>query len=246
MNKYKLLCFPHAGGSGAVYFQWASMVKSCVKVVGVEYPGRGRRFNEKLCSSMSDLVDDLYDKLIKRIDGDDYAVFGHSLGTLVAYEFVCKALEKGYKLPVHMFLSGCNPPTNERHEEIIHTRPDHEFLEVLINSGGMTDEVIANKEILDLFLPIIKNDYRIYETYISKEIVLPVNMTILAGENDTIAKLETINRWTDFTTKNCEIHKFKGGHFYINDNIQSVMDLINNVFMQLLESENLLCLTKRM
>jgi len=231
MSKYKLLCFPHAGGSGAVYYPWQESVNNCIKVVGVEYAGRGKRYGKKLCTSMHELVEDLYQRLLNEIDGGDYAVFGHSLGGLVAYEFVCKASGSGYRLPVHIFLSGCNPPADEKPEKMINMCPDHEFLELLINSGGMIDSVLTNKELLDFYLPIIKSDYKVYETHISKKLILPVDMTICAGKDDTIAKLKTIHGWKNYTSGICTIHEFNGGHFYINENIKAVMRLINNVLV---------------
>lgn len=231
MGNYKLLCFPHAGGSGSMYGMWKSFVNSNIDIVGVEYPGRGIRFKDNLCNNMKELIDDLYDKLMDKIDGDDYALFGHSLGGLVAYEFICRAIERKDKLPMHLFISGCTPPQNERIEEIVHTLPDHEFLEFLISNGGMSDEVIANKEIIDLFLPIIRNDYKLFETYISKKIKIPLNITVLGGTEDRIANYEALNEWNQYTEKECKVYEFEGGHFFIKEHHDSIIKLIDEVLI---------------
>jgi len=146
----------------------------------------------------------------------------------VAYEFVCRIIKNGYKPPVHMFLSGCNPPNIKDLGSMIHTMPDHEFLEAIIKSGGMTNDILANKEVLDLFIPIIRNDYKIYETYQPEHAVrLPVDFSVLVGNDDHMVTLDNARKWQDYTTKGCVTYAFKGGHFFINDNAQTVVKLIN-------------------
>ncbi|MFB7156991.1 thioesterase II family protein [Lysinibacillus sp. NPDC056232] len=106
----KLLCLPYSGGSACRYLKWNHMLDKDIEVIPVEFPGRGKRFAESLSKNMSELVEMMYNDIKNEIGDSEYAVLGHSLGGIAAYELIIKLLEMNHRAPVHLFVSGCNPP----------------------------------------------------------------------------------------------------------------------------------------
>jgi len=65
----------------------------------------------------------------------------------------------------------------------------------VISYGGNTHEIIENQELLDLFLPILRADFKISETYCHQENKdkIACDITVINGRNDHIGK-EVLNQ----------------------------------------------------
>jgi gramicidin S biosynthesis grsT protein len=222
-----LYCFPYAGASASFYLGWAAQLDKRIKIVPVEYPGRGSRFGEILCNDMDDMVEAVLTVIIKN-GTENCAFFGHSLGGLVAYETTLKLREMGMKLPKHMFLSGCTPPHVKYGDKMLHLLLDDEFLKELVELGGMSEDILNNREILELYLPVIRADYRIYELYKYKSMQepLPVDYTVLTGNTDIIAGGRCMMDWKLYTSEKFQIRHFEGNHFFIHEQTGILMETI--------------------
>ena len=109
-----LFCLPYAGGSAMrIYGAWRSALRGQVDVVPVELPGRGARITEPLRTEVTALAEDALGAVLPRLDRP-YALFGHSLGALVAFE-LARRLQHLYRRPAaHLFVSGHGAPQLER------------------------------------------------------------------------------------------------------------------------------------
>jgi len=54
-------------------------------------------------------VEDILTNIQDKIIADDYAIYGHSMGSLLAYELYYKIIDKNIRKPKHMFFSGNEP-----------------------------------------------------------------------------------------------------------------------------------------
>ena len=107
-----LFCLAHAGGSTIAYEKLKSYLFDDVLFVPLELPGHLRRAKEPLCTDFNRIIDDLTATICSYIDEmrEEYILFGHSLGAVLAY-FLFFSLEKqGKRLPVHLIFSGRWPP----------------------------------------------------------------------------------------------------------------------------------------
>jgi surfactin synthase thioesterase subunit len=79
------------------------------------------------------------------------------------------------------------------------------------------------------FLPLLRGDFRLTETYVhpAKDTPLNVDFTVLSGKQDEDTP-EEVEAWRIHTTGNCDIHYFEGDHFFIHDETQKVVEVINN------------------
>lgn len=117
----------------------------------------------------------------------------------------------------------------------LHLLPDKEFKEEIRQLGGTPDEILRNQKFFDFFKPILKADYKIVEEYkYIKNITLDSNITVLNGKEDTI-KEEELLAWAELTNKNCNIINFDGGHFFINNHTDTIVRIINEKLINLIE-----------
>ncbi len=227
-----LFCLPYAGGSSVAYHKWKSVLDSNIKLQPVELMGRGSRYNDGFYTDFEEAVDDVYMNIKDKIVDEEYAIFGHSMGSMLAFELYYKIIENGGKVPKCIFFSGCKAPQCHKKNGIMHKLPDSEFMSEVIKLGGTPIEVIENKELYNLVIPILRNDFRILETheYMEKNKSIQCDITILSGREDKIT-FEELNEWRKYSSKNTRIVTFKGGHFFINDNVDKIISLIESTLL---------------
>ncbi|PEC24139.1 thioesterase [Bacillus thuringiensis] len=224
----KLFCLPYAGGSAVVYSKWTKKLEDFIELYPVELAGRGKRFNEPFYDSMEDAVNDIFNQIKDHLN-QTYAFFGHSMGSLLVYELCQKIKKMGYPEPSHIFFSGREAPQTVKDEYTVYDLPDEEFIKYVFHYGGMPESFLENKMLLDIFIPILKADFKIVETYqyIEKDFNLNCDFSILSGEKDQKLDFANLKGWEKFTIGNCTYFTFEGGHFYINEDIENTIACIN-------------------
>ncbi|WBW96392.1 thioesterase II family protein [Oceanirhabdus sp. W0125-5] len=222
-----LFCLPYAGGSEAIYYNWKGFLSNSIELHPIELKGRGRRYNQEFYTDIDEAVNDIYNLIKEKIEENEYAIYGHSMGSLLAYELYYKIASMGKRMPKHIFFSGYSAPGSIKEREITYTLPDYEFMNKIIELGGTQKEILENKELLELFIPILRNDIKILEKYKYKDREEKINcdISILNGSKDSI-KINEITEWRNHTSKKCNIYTFTGNHFFINDNAENITNLI--------------------
>ncbi|MCC4321248.1 thioesterase II family protein [Streptomyces malaysiensis] len=102
--RQRLFVFPHAG-AGASAYRLAAYLPDSVEVCTVQMPGRESRFARPTLTSLDEAVATLA-PLIANHAALPYAFFGHSMGSLLAFETARRLRALGTALPDHLFLSG--------------------------------------------------------------------------------------------------------------------------------------------
>ncbi|QFG00390.1 thioesterase [Psychrobacillus glaciei] len=211
----RLFCFPFAGGGASVFSKWSEELGHVFEVASIQLPGRETRIMEDPHTSMEDLIPMLAEDIKPYLD-KKFIFFGHSMGTLIAFE-LSRFLEKIYNIkPLHLFLSSCGHPAQEQLSTPIHNLPYEEFVEELKRRNGTHQEVFDNKELLSLMLPYIRADFQICETYqyySAEKLLVPI--TVLGGNEDYDVKNSDLERWGNETLGSFEKKIFSGDHFYL-------------------------------
>lgn len=229
----RLFCLPYAGGSETIYYKWKNYLQPFIEVVPIELKGRGKRFSEFFYESLEEAVEDIFENIKDKIVDNDYAIYGHSMGSLLAYELYYKICNENAKMPKHMFFSGYKAPSIKREKENTYTLPDYDFMKKVMGLGGAPDELMNNQELLQIFLPIIRSDFKILETYNYKERKEKIHcdVSILNGKQDSI-NLKEILAWKDHVCGDFKIHNFEGNHFFINTNVKNITKVISNTLVK--------------
>lgn len=228
----KLFCLPYAGGSKSIYHKWKNIMNNNIQLEPIELKGRGSRYSDGFYTNFEDAINDIYSQVEHKIMEDEYAIFGHSMGSLMAFELYYKIVENGGKIPKHIFFSGHRAPHCIRTKKPIHNLPDDEFMNEIIKLGGTPIEVVQNDELCKLVTPILKNDFRLLESYEynHKNNLIECDITVLNGEEDTLT-FQEIDEWKLHSSKNTRILTFQGGHFFINNNMNKIIKLIESTLV---------------
>ena len=166
MTKFRLFCLPYAGGSATVYGKWKNNLHSSIALKLIELAGRGKRFAEPFYDSFTSAVEDICSIVKNDLDGAPYAIWGHSMGSILAFELAYKLKETGCEEPIHIFFSGRYPPhILKNKEQSLYELPDKDFLERIFRLGGTPKEMLENRELQDIFTPILRADYKILNGY---------------------------------------------------------------------------------
>lgn len=211
----QLFCLPHAGSGASGYWEWAALLAPNVDVVPIELPGRESRYKELPRRSAFDLTAELIGPLSDRA-GNDFALFGHSMGALVAYE-LARALVARRTPPRHLFVSGLAAPHLGPSRRNVHLLPEPDLLAVMEELEGTSPEVLAHPELVQLLLPVLRADFEVCETYRHPhDAALPVPITVLGGLRDPSVSVREMRAWQDLTSAGFEAELFPGGHFYLH------------------------------
>lgn len=231
LDKIKLICLPYAGGSARVYSKWVNMLDKSIEVISPELTGREKRYNEPYYENLKEAVEDIYKNIRLIIDSGPYSLFGHSMGSLLTFELYYKLKEKGHREPEAIFFSGKAAP-NIPVKEKVHLYSEKQILKKISSLGGTPKEVLDNKDILNFYLPIIRADYKIIETYEYKQknSLISSPCHILYGSEDDIA-LEELLAWENHTYDIPKFYEICGGHFFIKDQENMVTSLLNQVLL---------------
>ena len=222
----RLFCFPYAGGSATIYDGWAAALPADIEVLAVQYPGRGNRFREPLIGSCRDLVAALLPQ-IRPLLGKPFAFFGHSNGGLVSYELARALQQVGISQQVHHFISAHRAIHLPRSGRIMHGLPDAEFVRELASLGGTPQELLASQELLELFLPVLRADFALSETYVFPGgAPLRTNMSVLYGSEDLDVPEHDVLKWAELIDGRIDAQRFEAGHFFVNSHKQQVIDWV--------------------
>ncbi|MEO4048122.1 alpha/beta fold hydrolase [Pseudomonas sp. CAU 1711] len=228
--RLRLYCFPYAGAGHTVYQHWCDRLGEGVEVALVKLPGRGARFNEPRAESLAELAEALAQAIAGGQSATQpFALFGHSMGALLAFE-TARALRGRGLAPSALLVSARTAPAAHGWRERVCDLPAAQFLEVIRGMNGLPQEVLDNPEWLDLFLPIIRDDFALCEDYrYSAAPPLSCPIHVLAGQADAGVPVPLLAGWTEETTGDCRTWLFPGGHFYLFEQEAELLGLLQRL-----------------
>jgi pyochelin biosynthesis protein PchC len=219
----RLVCFPHAGGSASYFMPVAQALAPSVDVLAVQYPGRQDRLREPCVDSVHELAR-LSALALQDTDDRPVALFGHSLGALVAYEVARSLTGTRAGSPVHLFVSGRRAPSSHR-DESLHRMGDDAIIAEVRALGGTSQQILADPELRDMVLPALRGDYKAVETYRhvpGAPVRCPV--TALTGDRDPKTTVDEAAAWEAHAPADAfELLVFGGGHFFLNSRADEVI-----------------------
>ena len=217
-----MLCLPHAGGSALAYRTWSAglppEVRPELRIVPAELPGRGSQMDIPPVGDFGRLVSLLAEEFAATVPpGGRYALFGHSFGTLLAFE-LARMLRDRHRLgePVALLVSGRNGPSVPTATPL-HDLPGEALVRALTELGATDERTLADPDLRALFLPIIRTDLRLAETYryeAAEPLRCPVH--VYAGRHDALVTPEGLAAWRRESTGPVRVRRFDGGHFYLS------------------------------
>lgn len=213
----RLFCFPYAGGGASSYREWPAYLPADIDVVAVQLPGREERVCEPAFSSAPELCLQLAAVLAPYLDRP-FALFGHSMGGLIAFELARLLRTIGARSPLHLFVSAHSGPRTVNSIPPVAGMSDDELAALLRRLGGTRDEVLADAEMMRLVLPLMRCDLTVCESYryvLAEPLACPIS--VFGGIFDKIVLRPDLLAWDAETTGVFRARMFPGGHFFFDD-----------------------------
>jgi len=222
----QLFCFPHAGGGPSFFRQWCAALRPEIAVRRVLLPGREWRLEEPPFRRIGELVEPLCAALEPYL-GQPYALFGHSMGAVVAYEVARRLSGVGTAGPTCLIVSGRRAPMLAGNRRPLSRSPDDEFLDEVVRLNGIPPEVLDESELISMLLPTLRADYELAETYRplhGGRVDCPVIAYL--STSDPEINYDEMFGWREVTTAEFTMRVFPGDHFYLRGGRPDVVNAV--------------------
>jgi surfactin synthase thioesterase subunit len=148
------------------------------------------------------------------------ALFGHSMGGLVAFEVALRFQSAGYPVAA-LFVSSCAAPGHIRYKEL--EGSDRDILNLVAQVADTDPERLANDEFASTMLPTLQSVRTIAGYNRPPEVTVSCPIHAFVADNDIIVAEENMVAWSDRTTAEFSIRVFPGDHFYLNNNLPELV-----------------------
>lgn len=225
----RLFAFHHSGGGASAYFPWVKDLSPSIELVAIQLPGREGRFHEPLINRVEDITYNL-SKGFSQYTDKPFFIFGHSLGALLGFEFA-KSIQETYLIrPHHIILSATKAPHLPLCRNSLSQLDAPTLKAELSLYGGIANEIINDEELFNLFSPMLRSDFSIYENYhYSETHPLLCNMLALSGSADNSVQEEEILAWSQHTKGQFKHISFPGDHFFLKRHQNKILEIINHI-----------------
>src|SRR5262249_24950819 len=99
----------------------------------------------------------------------------------------------------------------------VHCLPEVEFLSELRRLNGTPPEVLSQKGLMEILIPVLRADFAICETYsYSPEPPLNCPISAFGGWQDPDVKYDQLEAWRDHTRATFALRMFPGDHFFLH------------------------------
>jgi len=216
-TRLRLYCLPYAGGTAGIFRPWCDLLPPGIDVWGVEYPGHGSRISEPLTDRI-DVLAELVAEAVIAQPAVPYVLFGHSMGSLVAFEMCHVLAARNATMPTLLVAAGHRGPHLSASKAAVHDAPDAEFVAHLRELGATPPDVLESAELIELMLPILRNDFRACETYRAPQRPpLRTEIAAYGGLADEDADRDALLAWEQETLGRFVLRLFPGGHFFVRE-----------------------------
>jgi surfactin synthase thioesterase subunit len=212
----RLFCFPYAGAGASVFRNWQEELPSTIEVVPVLLPGRESRWSDQPIADLPVLATTLAAALHPLLS-QPYALFGHSMGALIAFELARVLRHRKLPPPMHLFVSAARAPHIPDREPPVHHLPDVLLWNTVSRDyGSAQDGTPLNPEMASVLLPILRADFRMCESYQpSWEDPFAFPLTAYGGFHDRRVTYADLSAWSAYTIGRFRMQLFPGGHFFL-------------------------------
>jgi len=235
-NETTLICFPYAGGNTHGFASWEKVLPQGWNLLSIQYPGRLSLMGLPPEKKVNSLVQKIYENVRPYLENKKIIFFGHSLGALVSFELSKLMERKGHDPITALFVSACVSPDLVGKEEGIHHLSDDDFLKIISKYGGTPNELLRDKELMNFFVPVLKSDFCMYETYEDKhDESVQCPLIAIGSHQDTYAPVKEMRNWKNYTSHDHKLIPVQGDHFYIHDQHSNFAELFQISLGQIFE-----------
>ncbi|MEU7178666.1 MULTISPECIES: thioesterase II family protein [Streptomyces] len=210
--------FPHAGAGVSAVLALGRALAPDPHPVAIRLPGREALLDEPPVADLPALARQLADAIRTHADGAQIILYGHSSGSVLAYE-TARALEP--RTAVLLAASAQQAPgTSVSTAAGCWDRPDDEFFAQVVADGYLPADLLDAPDILEMVAPALRADYRATHEHLTgaagwTPVASPI-LTIRGTQDHTVAE-EDIAAWSALTTRGHTTAQITAGHNLLRD-----------------------------
>ena len=226
--RLRMFCVPFAGTGASAFNAWPSAFPDTVELHAIQLPGRESRYAEPALRDVYEAARLLADAMEPYLD-QCYAVFGYSMGALIAFEAVRELRRRGAPMPAQLFVGAKHAPQLPPTHPPLAQLPREEFLEQMSKYYDSPPTAWQNPDLLEIVLPVLRADMALCEGYVyHREPPFDFPIQAFAGWRDASAPLSTVRAWREQTTAEFAVELFGGAHFFLNAALARVQRLVHS------------------
>ena len=209
--------FPHAGSHANYFCRWREHLPPQAAVWAVQLPGRMNRSGQTYDHDFALTTCRIADAIEKAAVGEVH-LYGHSLGGLLAFGTSLQLQRRQWRQLKSLSVSGCASPARQcfRNPKALN---DKELMDRILAYGGIPEELLRDRELLDFFLPAVKADLLLLDHFSLgldwQDARLDIPIRAYCGQDDKVANRELMSDWKRYTDDAFTLEEFPGSHFFI-------------------------------
>jgi medium-chain acyl-[acyl-carrier-protein] hydrolase len=199
-----------------MYRPWAAGIPETTELWCVRLPGRESFRGARPFTRLGALVEALAPAIRPYLDVP-FAFFGHSMGGLISFELSHELHRRHALTPVHLFIAGHRAPQLPDRTPMLHHLPESELLSQLRRLNGTPEAILQDAELMRFFLPVLRADFAICETYTYiARTPLTCPISVFGGLHDPRVSSDELAAWRE-QTRGAFIHRMlPGDHFFLH------------------------------
>lgn len=228
----RIFAFPYSGAGSTAFFKWAQDLRDTdIDFLGVCLPGRETRLREPVINHLPDVIAQLVPAITPLLD-KPYIFYGHSMGSLLAFE-LARALQVNHlPMPKQLFIAAFRAPNRPSPNRVLHRLSDKDFIDAIKSYGGTSQAIFDNPELVELFMPVLRGDFSLHENYQYKASpLLNCPITTFSGSEDPFAKPDFMALWQEQTQAAFSQIIYQGGHFFLHDHRVAILRRLQQELM---------------
>ncbi|MEM8637300.1 MAG: thioesterase domain-containing protein [Cyanobacteria bacterium P01_G01_bin.54] len=222
----RLFCLPYNGGSITAFDTWPEALPETVAVYGIQLPGGVDRRHEAPLPTIDAVVQALVPPLLPYLDRP-FALYGHSLGALVAFELACAMRQTGDRQPLHLFVGAWGTPHLPNPYPHLQHHTDAEIIAQILPLVDVPPTILSHAKTMQVLLPLLKTGAQLHEDYqYAPRDPLDCPISALRGEADQVITTAAIQAWQQHTCKGFQAQVFPGNHLFLHQAQSLLLDYL--------------------
>lgn len=224
-KKVQLFLLPYAGGNAFSFYKVSRFIDSKIEVIPVEYSGRGTRANESIISNYELFVEDVVSFIKGRRNKElPFSILGYSLGCPIVYDIIVS--NKLGENPQYIFFCAEGSLNRIGLEENSSELNQENFLNKMVDLGGIDERFLQNQELLNNILPIIWNDFSVFTQFRFCNKSVNINSSVVYSPNDK--SCICMDEWKNIVKGDLTYHQIGESHFFLNKQFKEFAQIINS------------------
>lgn len=226
LARYRLFCFPYAGGSAAAFLSWEDLLPPQIELVAIQPPGRANRLDESLPGSVEEVAEQLVGAIQPMLDRP-YLTYGHSMGSTVSFELLHLLKDRGLPLPRRFIAGARQAPHIPRRIAPFYEYPLDEFITWLGRFGGTPEVILNNTELMEMLAPTLRTELKAAYAYHRDPVArLECEVSVFGGARDEMVLPQELPSWQEHFIGRMDFRLFEGGHFFMEHDKEQVVSAI--------------------